>query len=220
MLAQWPVARVGGVLRLLGSLVLRLCSGGDVTCQVAPVRPVARRPALEHGAKPAPQDHSITSTTASTPAHPSIAPPPLFSITIMPAPTSAPPPPLLPPPQTFDLLSPLSPLLSRLLLAQPATSSSQATSPAGGISSSTSPPPPATNHDTGDAPLSPKDFPAMVQQIHARIAKARQVVRGTDGVEMSVEEQEDVVRELEGELERGRGVLAALRARAAAVGEG
>ena len=60
----------------------------------------------------------------------------------------------------------------------------------------------------------------MVQQIHARIAKARQVVRGTDGVEMSVEEQEDVVRELEGELERGRGVLAALRARAAAVGEG
>lgn len=41
-----------------------------------------------------------------------------------------------------------------------------------------------------------------------------------DGVAMSVEEQGDVVRELEGEVERGRGVLEGLRGRAggAAVG--
>lgn len=93
----------------------------------------------------------------------------------------------LPPPQTFDILPPLHALLSRLLL------------PNNGADIPT--PSPATIK-----PISPKDLATAASSITAKIQKARVAVRELPGVEMGIEEQEDVIRELEGEVRRLRGV--------------
>jgi RNA polymerase II transcription mediator complex subunit 9 len=49
-----------------------------------------------------------------------------------------------------------------------------------------------------------------VSQIKVRIQRARVAVRGMSDVERSIEEQEEEIRELEGCIERQRGVLRGL----------
>ncbi|KAL2039414.1 hypothetical protein N7G274_007686 [Stereocaulon virgatum] len=93
----------------------------------------------------------------------------------------------LPPPQTFDILPPLHALLSRLLL------------PNNGAEISTPSPDTIT-------PISPKDLATAASSITAKIQKAGVAVRELPGVEMGIEEQEAVIRELEGEVRRLRGV--------------
>lgn len=92
----------------------------------------------------------------------------------------------LPPAQLFDILPPLHSLLSRLLLPPSAD----------GLT-------PATDTIT---PLSPKDLATAASSITNKIQKARIAVRELPGVEMSIEEQEDVIAELEEESRRLRGV--------------
>ncbi|KAK3168189.1 hypothetical protein OEA41_004635 [Lepraria neglecta] len=93
----------------------------------------------------------------------------------------------LPPPQTFDILPPLHALLSRLLL------------PNNGAEISSPSPDTVT-------PISPKDLATAASSITAKIQKARAAVRDLPGVEMGIEEQDDVIRELEEEVRRLRGV--------------
>ena len=103
------------------------------------------------------------------------------------------PAPQLPPPATFDFLPPLYTLLTRLLVA-PNTIHSNS---------------PSTN--TADQSIAPKDLAIMASAITAKIQKARVAVRGMEGIEMSLDEQEAIIWELEEEVERGRGVLTRLR---------
>lgn len=110
------------------------------------------------------------------------------AVPIMPTATSPPPPSTLPPPHLFDILPPLHALLSRLLLPH----SLDGTTPS-----------PDT---TATAPLSPKDLATAASSITNKIQKARVAVRELPGVEISIEEQEDVIAELEEESRRLRGV--------------
>ena len=107
--------------------------------------------------------------------------------------------PLLPPPQTFDILPPLYPLLTRLLLLPPSP-----TDPA-------STPNPAPDAPT---PLSPKDLATAASSIMLKIQNARQAVSALEGMDVGLEEQGALIRELEEEVRRGEGVLGALRGRA------
>ncbi|KAM0798672.1 RNA polymerase II transcription mediator complex subunit 9-domain-containing protein [Usnea florida] len=91
------------------------------------------------------------------------------------------PPPTNPPPPLFDILPPLHTLLTRLLLPDALT-----------------PSPPT--------PLSPKDLATAASSITAKIQKARTAARELPGMEMGIKEQEEVIRELEGESRRLRGV--------------
>lgn len=112
----------------------------------------------------------------------------------------------LPPPSTFDFLPPLHSLLVRLILSSPPTvaGSHVAVSPL-----------PLSNGT--DQPLSPKDLATAATAVTAKIQKARAAVRAVEGIEMGIEEQEDVIRELEEEVKRGRRVLDDLRERCLAV---
>ncbi|CAD6581651.1 MAG: hypothetical protein ASARMPREDX12_000621 [Alectoria sarmentosa] len=109
----------------------------------------------------------------------------------MPTATSPPPSSTLPPPQLFDILPPLHALLSRLLL--PPSLDGATPSP-----------------DTM-APISPKDLATAASSITSKIQKARVAVRELPGVEMGIEEQEDVMAELEGESRRLRAVEEGIR---------
>ncbi|CAF9912401.1 MAG: hypothetical protein ALECFALPRED_008107 [Alectoria fallacina] len=109
----------------------------------------------------------------------------------MPTATSPPPSSTLPPPQLFDILPPLHALLSRLVL------------------------PPSLDGTTPSpdtiAPISPKDLATAASSITSKIQKARVAVRELPGVEMGIEEQEDVMAELEEESRRLRGVEEGIR---------
>lgn len=109
----------------------------------------------------------------------------------MPTATSPPPPTPLPPPQLFDILPPLHALLSRLLLPPSLDG--------------TTPSPDTT------APISPKDLATAASSITTKIQKARVAVRELPGVDMGLEEQEEVIAELEAESRRLRGVEEGIR---------
>ena len=102
--------------------------------------------------------------------------------------------PRLPPSSTFDILPPLHTLLVRLLLPP-------ANAPAGFGS-----PPPSQN----EQPISPKDLASAASAVTAKLQKARVAVSAIEGIEVSIEEQEKIIRELEEELDRGKRVLADL----------
>ncbi|KAL9101952.1 MAG: hypothetical protein Q9163_002840 [Psora crenata] len=103
----------------------------------------------------------------------------------------------LPPPQTFDILQTLYPLLTRLLQPPPAGHS----------------PTPNLGSDSATS-LSPKDLAASASTVLLKIQKARQAVEGLEGIDVSVEEQEDIIRELEEEAQRGQSVLSGLQGKA------
>ena len=128
--------------------------------------------------------------TATSPA-PLAAAPPTDAISRSP----------LPPPATFDFLPPLHTLLSRLLL--PASN--------GHLPSNS----PQINQP--DQPLSPKDLAIAASAITAKIEKARGAVRSMEGVEMGLQEQEEIIGELEAEAARGKNKLENLRLRCAQV---
>lgn len=118
-----------------------------------------------------------------------------IATTLFPQPSTNPP--LLPPPQTFDLLPPLHALLSRLLLSRDPTDLST--------------PSPET---VTASPISPKELGAAASTVTNKIQKARLAVRELPGVEMSLEEQKDLIEELEEEVERLGGVLEGIRSAA------
>lgn len=109
----------------------------------------------------------------------------------MPTATTQPTSSTLPPPQLFDILPPLHSLLSRLLL--PASADGLTPSP-----------------DT-TTPISPKDLATAASSITHKIQKARTAVRELPGIEMGIEEQEDVIAELKEESRRLRGVEEGIR---------
>ncbi|KAL9134607.1 MAG: hypothetical protein Q9175_004206 [Cornicularia normoerica] len=109
----------------------------------------------------------------------------------MPAATTPPTPNTLPPPQLFDILPSLHSLLSRLLLPPSAD----------GLT-------PSLDSIT---PISPKDLATAASSITNKIQKARTAVRQLPGVDMAIEEQQDVIAELEEESRRLRGVEEAIR---------
>ncbi|MCJ1465214.1 hypothetical protein MMC07_003830 [Pseudocyphellaria aurata] len=110
------------------------------------------------------------------------------------------PHPPLPPPSTFDILPPLHALLSRLLL------------PAASGPTTASPLPASSPHPTNAAttPLSPKDLSTASSAVKIRIQKARVAVQRLPDINRSVQDQEREIRELEEEVSRLKGVLAAL----------
>ena len=101
-------------------------------------------------------------------------------IAIDPEPTT---PSTLPPPQTFDILPPLHDILYRLVLSRDTTKPS-------------SPSPDPSN------PISPKELSGAIVVIRNRVQKAREAVRGLPGVDMSIEQQQEVIVELEDEVKR------------------
>jgi hypothetical protein len=107
----------------------------------------------------------------------------------------------LPPPETFDFLPPLHALLARILLP-----SGAALPPPAGTGEGTE----GAETTSGTGHLDIKDLGTAVSQIKVRIQRARVAVRGMSDVERSVEEQEEEIRELEGRIEKQRGVLKGL----------
>ena len=109
------------------------------------------------------------------------------SATTMPIATTPTPQPLvsttLPPPQTFDFLPPLHALLSRLLLPR----------------DSIDPSSPSSDTLT---PISPKELGAAASAITNKIQKARVIVKELPGTDMSVQQQEIAINELESEVKR------------------
>ena len=107
--------------------------------------------------------------------------------TAMPIATTPTPQPLvsttLPPPQTFDFLPPLHALLSRLLLPR----------------DSIDPSSPSSDTLT---PISPKELGAAASAITNKIQKARVIVKELPGTDMSVQQQEIAINELESEVKR------------------
>ena len=101
----------------------------------------------------------------------------------------------LPPPATFDILPPLHALLARLLLPTNSTT----------LSSS------SPQSSQSEQPLSPKDLATAASAITAKIQKARLAVWSMQGVEMGLQEQEEIIAELQSEVLRGKAVLQGLR---------
>jgi len=95
-------------------------------------------------------------------------------------------------PSLFDILTPLHTHLTRLLLSPSPTPTS-----------------PSTSDPT--APLNPKDLLGLASTLVGKIQKAKTMVNGLEGVELGVEEQEELIGWLEGEVKRGKGVLGGLR---------
>ncbi|MCJ1270747.1 hypothetical protein MMC22_010644 [Lobaria immixta] len=119
------------------------------------------------------------------------------------APTPGPNPPL-PSPSTFDILPPLHALLSRLLLPGPNNNAPAASSPLATSSS------PHLINAAATAPLSPKDLTTASSAVKIKIQKARVAVQRLPDINRSVQDQQHEIRELEDEVARLRGVLAAL----------
>lgn len=104
----------------------------------------------------------------------------------------SPAPSTLPPPQTFDILPPLHDILYRLLLPRDSTKPSS--------------PSPETA-----SPISPKELGGAIVAITNRVQKAREAVRDLPGIEMSIEQQQDVMEELEAEVRRLEAVTEGIR---------
>lgn len=104
----------------------------------------------------------------------SLLPPALATQTRMPSAISPSMLASLPPPQTFDIIPPLSRLLSRLL---------------------TNPLDPNVQPS-----LSPKDLATEVATIKLKIQKARTAVEGLPDIDRTIEEQEAEIRELKGRI--------------------
>ena len=97
---------------------------------------------------------------------------------------------LLPPPSTFDFLPPLQALLSRLLLSSKSNDSAS---------------PQTTN--APEQPITPKDLTTAASTVTSMIHKARLAVNAIEGIDIAPEEQDEIIRELKEEVERGAKVL-------------
>ena len=119
--------------------------------------------------------------------------------------TSAPqqrqhPKPALPPPQTFDILPIVHELLARIDHRQ-------------------DPIDPASEPDAADLgslyadlpPLDPKELPAEVLQVKAKIRRALKELEKLPDMERSIEEQQEEIEELEERERKQREVLRGLR---------
>lgn len=73
-------------------------------------------------------------------------------------------------------------------------------------------------HYQDQLPLDPKDLPTEVLAIKAKIRKALRELEKLPDMELTVEEQESDIRELEGRIERQKGMLGALGAMAGGLG--
>ena len=106
----------------------------------------------------------------------------------------------LPPPQTFDILPALHELLARIDPASTTLPDQQNASAGIEIGAGY----------TDLAPLEPKDLPAEVLQIKAKIRRAVKELEKLPDMERGVEEQEEEIRELEGRIEKQKAVVGTL----------
>lgn len=110
------------------------------------------------------------------------------------------PQPQLPPPQVFDILPALHELLARIDHAS-------TSNPADVHDGSTD-----DSNDIGALytdlqPLEPKDLPAEVLQIKAKIRRALRELEKLPDMDRSVQEQEDEIAELEAKIEKQRAMV-------------
>ncbi len=60
--------------------------------------------------------------------------------------------------------------------------------------------------DDPAALLNPKDVPTLASTLVGKIQRAKAMVRGLEGVDLGVGEQEELIRRLEVEVKRGEGI--------------
>ena len=76
------------------------------------------------------------------------------------------------------------------------------------------PPPPVVAAEDGSAALDIHNLDAAANAIRTRIQKARAAVKALPDVELTIEEQEEEIRELEDRIGRMRGMMADLKRQA------
>ena len=103
--------------------------------------------------------------------------------------------PTMPPPQTFDILPPLHSILSRLLLSR-------------------DPNDPSSPSPEAQAPIAPKELGAAASTISNKIQRARAAVNDLPGIEVTIEQQETVISDLEEEVRRLNRILEGISAKA------
>jgi RNA polymerase II transcription mediator complex subunit 9 len=143
----------------------------------------------------------MNASSAATPQTP-VGPPPLE-------------PGALPPPHLFDIVPPLHALLSRLLLPSPGL-----LHPPGSESTSADANKPHAADDqgasgSGSGPLDIQQLDSAANDIRVRIQKARAAVQELPDIDLTTEEQEVEIAELEDRIARMRGMFRGLKAQTA-----
>ena len=96
----------------------------------------------------------------------------------------------LPPPQVFDLIPHIHALLARLLLPNTQHTAQDISTPSSSITANST------------VALSPKDLATAASGVMVKIQKARNAVRDLPGVQVGLDEQERIIRDLEEEVRR------------------